>query len=86
MSKEGVPNVEIGRRSIVVACHKDLDSVDMYYNDRGERVSKVESGGYSDRGKLPHVETMKAGAYRVVWQNFFPQTDVNREQKLQTTA
>ncbi len=58
----------------------------MYYNDTGEPVSKVDFGGHSDRGKLPRVETMKAEAYWVVWQNFFPQTEVNRGQKPQAAA
>lgn len=79
-------NAEIGGRDIVIAYHADLDSVGMYYNDGGEPVTRVEFGGESDRGVLPRVETMKAQAYWVVWQNFYPQTDVNRAPKLQAAA
>ena len=79
-------NVEIGGRDIVIAYHKDVDSVGMYYNDTGGPVSSVDFGGGSDRGKLPRVETMKAEAYWVVWQNFFPQTDVNRVPQVQAAA
>ena len=82
----GLLNVEIGGRNIVVTYHKDVDSVGMYYNDTGETVSSVDFGGGSDRGKLPRVETMKAEAYWVVWQNFFPQTDVNRVPQVQAAA
>jgi hypothetical protein len=32
------------------------------------------------------METMKAQAYWVVWQNFYPQSEVNRPPKLQAVA
>ncbi|MEM7021991.1 MAG: DUF3179 domain-containing (seleno)protein [Pseudomonadota bacterium] len=79
-------NAEIGGRDIVVAYHRDFDSVGMYYNDSGTPVSTVEFGGESDQGHLPRLETMKAQAYWVVWQNFFPQSEVNRPPKLQVAA
>ena len=79
-------NVEIGDRDIVVAYHKDFDSVGMYYNDTGTPVTRIEFGGESDQGHLPRLETMKAQAYWVVWQNFFPRSEVNRSPKLQAAA
>ncbi|MDJ0879688.1 MAG: DUF3179 domain-containing (seleno)protein [Halieaceae bacterium] len=82
----GLLNVEIGGRNVVVAYHEDLDSVGMYYNDSGEPVATIEFGGHSDRGQLSRVETMKAQAYWVVWQNFFPETDVNRLSKAEPTT
>ncbi len=79
-------NVELGDRDIVIAYHEDLDSVGMYYNDTGIPVTNIEFGGESDQGRLPRLETMKAQAYWVVWQNFFPQSDVNRPPKVQAAA
>ncbi len=79
-------NVEIGGRDIVVAYHEDLDSVGMYCNDTGAEVTRVAFGGDSDRGPLPRLESMKAQAYWVVWQNFYPRTEVNRPPKLQAVA
>jgi len=79
-------NVEIGGRDIVVAYDKDFDSVGMYYNDTDGPVTNIAFGGESDRSRLPRLETLKAQAYWVVWQNFFPETDVNRPAKLHAAA
>ena len=80
--QDGPLNVEIGGRDIVVVYHEDFDSVGMYRNESGQPVSRIAFGGESDRGPLPRLETMKAQAYWVVWQNFFPQSEVNRPAKL----
>ena len=71
-------NTRLGDRDIVVAYHEKQDSVGMYVNTSGHRVHAIEFGGRSDQGVLPRLETMKAAIYWIVWQNFFPQTDVNR--------
>lgn len=73
-----VMNVRLGDCNIVVAYHKEQDSVGMYVNNNASPVRAVEFGGRSDQGPLPRLETMKAAVYWIVWQNFFPQTDVNR--------
>ncbi len=73
-----VMNVKLGGCDVVVAYHDDLDSVGIYVNDTGKAVHHIEFGGDSDQGELPRLETMKAAVYWVVWQNFFPQTEVNR--------
>ena len=73
-----VMNVRLGDRDIVVAYHPELDSFGMYVNETGKPVRQVNFGGSSDQGMLPRLETMKAAVYWVVWQNFFPQTEVNR--------
>ena len=70
----------------MVAYHEDFDSVGMYYNDSGTPVTRIEFGGESDQGRLQRLESMKAQAYWVVWQNFCPKTDVNRPSKLQAAA
>lgn len=79
-------NVAIDGRDIVVAYHKDFDSVGMYYNDTGKSVASIEFGGETDQDHLVRLETMKAQAYWVVWQNFFPKSDVNRSPKPQSVA
>lgn len=70
----------------MVAYHGDLDSVGMYLNDTGEPVTRIGFGGDSDRGKLRRLPTLKAQAYWVVWQHFYPTTDVNREPKMREAA
>lgn len=79
-------NVELGDLDVVVAYHKDFDSVGMYVKDSRGPVSRIEFGGNSDRGQLSRLPTMKAQAYWVVWQNFFPQTNINRPLKIQAAA
>ena len=74
----GVMNIRMGDRDIVVAYHKEQDSVGMYVNTSGKPVQSIEFGGQSDQGLLPRLETMKAAVFWIVWQNFFPQTEVNR--------
>ena len=71
-------NVRLGDREVVVAYHSDLDSVGIYVNDSGNPVRSIAFGGRSDQGDLQRLETMKAAVYWIVWQNFFPQTEVNR--------
>ena len=71
-------NIRLGNRDIVVAYHKEQDSVGMYVNNSGNPVHEIEFGGKSDQGLLSRLETMKSSVYWIVWQNFFPQTDVNR--------
>ncbi len=79
-------NVRIGGRDVVVAYHEAFDSVGMYVNDGGKPVAEIAFGGQSDVGLLPRLETMKAQAYWVVWQNFYPQTEVNRAPEMSAAA
>lgn len=71
-------NVKLGEADVVVAYHPSVDSVGMYVNVSGKPVNEISFGGKSDQGHLRRLETMKAAAYWVVWQNFFPETAVNR--------
>lgn len=71
-------NVNIDGQDIIVAYHEDVDSVGMYVNDTGKPVNQIAFGGAGNTGKLNRLATMKAEAYWIVWQNFFPKTDVNR--------
>jgi hypothetical protein len=75
-------SVKIGGKDIVVAYHQEFDSVGMYVNKIGKPINKISLGGKSGLEQLPRLETMKSEAYWVVWQNFFPQTDVNRAASL----
>ncbi len=81
-----VLNVNIGGKDIVVAYHEDMDSLGMYYNPSGTPVTEIGFGGDTGSERLQRVETMKAQAYWVVWQNFYPTTDVNREPQLAAAA
>jgi hypothetical protein len=71
-------NVSIGGQKILIAYHEKLDSVGMYINTEKGTVKEIDFGGGSKMGQLQRLPTMKSEAYWIVWQNFFPQTDVNR--------
>lgn len=78
VENEGLLNAEIGGQKIVIAYHEDYDSVGMYANPKNEKIESIAFGGHSNIGKLCRVPTMKSQAYWMVWQNFFPNTAVNR--------
>jgi len=85
--KQGAPiNVRVGGSDIVVAYDASYDSVGVYYNTTGEAVAEVDFFGDTATGRLPRVETLKAGLYWFIWCNFFPQTDLNRMSECQNVA
>lgn len=72
-------NVVVGGENVVIAWNEEYQSLGVYFNYTGEKIQEIDFHGLTDNGaKLPRVETLKAGAYWIVWANFFPQTDVNR--------
>ncbi len=74
-----VVNATIGGEDIVIAWDEQYQSLGVYYNLTGEEVIEINFFGETDTGIVfPRVETVKAGAYWVVWANFFPETDLNR--------
>ena len=74
-----VVNASIGGENVVIAWDEQYESLGVYHNTTGEEVSAVDFFGVTNTGAmLPRVSTVKAGAFWVVWANFFPQTDLNR--------
>lgn len=72
-------NVVVGGEDIVVAWDEEYQSLGVYFNYTGENVQEIDFFGVTENGKrLPRVANLKAGAYWIVWANFFPQTDINR--------
>jgi len=72
-------NATVGGENVVIAWDEDYQSLGVYFNFTGEKVQGIDFFGLTDNGaKLPRIETLKAGAYWLVWTNFFPQTDLNR--------
>ena len=71
-------NTVIGGSRVVVAYHSEFDSVGVYLNPHPQPVSSIAFDGDSDLGKLARVPKMRAGAYWVIWQHFYPETEVNR--------
>lgn len=76
-SQGDIINAVIGGRRVVVAYHRDLDSIGMYWNPTPHLIDWVEFGGACDHGVLKRVETMRAAAYWIVWQQFYPETAIN---------
>ena len=77
--EQGEPiNIKVGGQDIVVAYDEDHQSMGIFKNTTGAPVKAVDHYGVSAEGTLPRVETVKAGAYWIVWSHFYPNTDVNR--------
>lgn len=71
-------NATIGEKAIVVSYDKEFKSLGIFYNTTGNAITEIDFYGQTPYGKLPRVETVKAGAYWIIWANFFPETDINR--------
>jgi hypothetical protein len=71
-------NSSVDGRAIVVAWDPIYESLGVYYNDSGAPVANIDFFGNTEQGKLPRVESLKAGLFWHVWVEFFPQTDINR--------
>ena len=72
-------NTRVGGEDVVVAYDEQYESLGVYFNYTDREVSEIDFFGLTDSGHtLPRVDSVKAGAYWVVWANFFPQTDLNR--------
>jgi hypothetical protein len=74
----GVVNATVGGQAVVIAYDEQFDSLGVFYNPAGKQIGQIDFWGVTELGKLERVESVKAGAFWVVWANFFPQTDVNR--------
>ncbi len=74
-----VVNAVVGGEPVVIAYDDEYESLGVYYNPTGEEIRSIDFFGATGSGTvLPRVETVKAGAYWVIWANFFPNTDLNR--------
>ena len=72
-------NADVGGKDVVIAFDEHYESLGVYYNVTGQEIVAIDFFGQTDTGMiLPRVETLKAGAFWVVWANFFPETDLNR--------
>jgi len=76
--EQGLINVTVGGRSIVIAYDTDFESLGVWYNDHGRPVQHIDFRGRSDIGEHARVETVRAGAYWCVWAHYFPATELNR--------
>lgn len=71
-------NTAIGGKAVVISYNKEFKSLGIFYNTTGKQITDIDFFGQTQHGKLPRVETVKAGAFWVIWANFFPETDINR--------
>ena len=71
-------NVNIGGKEVVISYDNEYESLGIFYNNTGKSISEINFFGETSFGKLPRVETVKAGAYWIIWANFFPETHINR--------
>ena len=78
-SQGDLVNARVGGRDIVAAYDPEYSSVNIWYNDSGRAVKRVDFWGDSDQGQLKRVETVKAGLYWFVWINYFPESQLNND-------
>ena len=77
--EQGSPiNVTIGGKDVVVAYDERFESLGIYYNNSDSPITKIDFFGYTSSGRMPRVETVKAGPYWIVWSHFFKDTEINR--------
>lgn len=71
-------NTAIGGRPVVVTYDEQYQSLGIFFNDTGEKIETIDFYGNANGHKLERVNTVKAGAYWVIWANFFPGAELNR--------
>jgi hypothetical protein len=72
-------NTNVGGQDVVIAFSEAYQSLGVYYNHTGRDIRNVDFFGMTENGtRLARLESVKAGAYWIVWANFFPHTDLNR--------
>ncbi len=71
-------NTVVGGKAIVAAFDTHFNSLGIYYNHTEAKIESIDFWGNTSHGRLERVESVKAGAYWMIWVNFFPETDVNR--------
>jgi len=70
-------NTNVGGRDIVASYDPEYESVNIWYNDSGKAIKKIDFFGKSDQSELKRVETVKAGLYWFVWINYYPESQLN---------
>lgn len=76
--EQGPINTEVGGQSVVVAFNEQYESLGVFYNKTGSPIADIDLYGNTAEDKMPRVETVKAGAYWIIWSHFFKNTAVNR--------
>ncbi|MBY6195962.1 DUF3179 domain-containing (seleno)protein [Vibrio hangzhouensis] len=71
-------NTQIGGKDIVISYDAQYESLGFYYNNTKQEIEHINFFGETALGKLDRIETVKAGAYWIIWSDFFPKTDLNR--------
>jgi hypothetical protein len=72
-------NTIVGGRKVVISYDSKYMTLGIFYNHTNENINSVDIHGLTENEKkLERVETVKAGAYWVIWANFFKSTSVNR--------
>ncbi|CUH45521.1 DUF3179 domain-containing (seleno)protein [Ruegeria atlantica] len=78
VENDWIVNANVGGRDVVVSLDPKYESLGVWYNDKGQPITRCDFWGMSDQGKLQRVETLRAGVFWHVWSEFFPETDINR--------
>ncbi|WP_070965080.1 DUF3179 domain-containing (seleno)protein [Vibrio sonorensis] len=76
--EQGQPiNLSLGGKDVVIHYDNNFKSLGIYYNTTGKPIEEIDFYGETEFGKLERVESVKAGAYWIIWVNFYPETLVN---------
>ena len=71
-------NVTIGDQPLVIAYDDAFESLGVFKNNSGKKISKIDFFGKSNAGELARLETVRSGLYWFIWANYFPGSDINR--------
>ncbi len=75
----GLINVDIGGRSVVVSYDRRLDVFTAFFNDTGRPVTEVDVlGQMPGGGRLARVNSLKSDLFWFIFAEFYPGTEVNR--------
>ncbi|MGI9402865.1 MAG: DUF3179 domain-containing (seleno)protein [Rhizobiaceae bacterium] len=74
-----VVNAEVGGQALVISWDPLYESLNVWINDTGKAVKKIDFFGNTSNGQLKRSPDVKAGLFWHVWAEFFPHTDINRK-------
>ena len=80
VSQGNIVNATVGGEALVMAWDPTYESLNVWVNDTGAPVETVDFFGKTGDGRqLARSTDVKPGLFWHVWAEFFPTTDINRQ-------
>ena len=78
VAQGNVVNAAVGGQPLVISWDPNHESLNVWINDTGAAISKIDFFGNTPSGQLKRSADVKPGLFWHVWAEFFPHTDINR--------